>query len=327
MFMRRLLYSLSLLALIAFPQSMYAQKEQPSRGRDRKVQELIGKLESTELHIANQAAYDLGQMRAKEAVPALLRVLRSSRFLSESRHLIAADGSSEWVLTDVRATIVNSLGQIGDLRAVPILKKYLRKPPKTFKDVYAGTVAHALYMLTGKSYEYTDFDGKRKLYAPAPLTEEEVRMRLRPDLKPTWGLTSFLEIAPTGPDGLSWIGSKPLELTLTLTNHSENEIKLDISQADFVFSSVVGSGERINVSASELPRMAPGEGGVVISPGGAVTLRWRIGVLKESPLSRSWVGYVPVKCIYINTGRNKAGGYWEGERLISNTVQYYYAAI
>ena len=328
-----LLYSLTLITIIASHQPVCAQRREADRSHDAQVQELIGKLDSTDLHIANQAAYDLGQMRAKEAVPALLKVLQSSRFLAESRHNLAQDENSlsEWVLTDVRATIVNSLGQIGDRRAVPVLKKYLIKQPKSSKGVYAGTVAHALYMLTGKSYEYTDFEGKRKLYAPAPVTEEEVRMWLRPDLKPTRGLTSFLEIGPTGPVGLSpvglsWVGSKPLELTLTITNHSENEIKLDASRAGFVFSCVVGSGERINVSASELPRMSPGEGDVTISPGGAITLKWRIGVLKESSLSRAWVGYVSVKCIYTNTGRNKVEGYWKGERLISNTVQYYYYA-
>lgn len=328
MYVKCLLHSLALLAILVAHQPAFTQGQETEKGRYALVKELIRKLDSTDLHTANQAAYDLGQMRAKESVPALLKVLQSSRFLSESRHILATDKNrvSEWVLTDVKATIINSLGEIGDHRAIRPLEQLLDKSFKISKGAYGPWVAHALYLITAKSYEYTDFDGRRKRYAPSPLTEEKIRMRLRPDLKPTKGLTSFLEIKPTGQGGVSWAGSKPLELNLTITNHSKDVIKLDTSRGSFVFSCVVGSGERINVSAGELPRMSSGEGDVAIGPGGTATLRWRIDVLKESPLSRGWIGYVAVKCIYTNPSWNNVERYWTGERLISNTVQDYYAA-
>ena len=158
-----LLYHLALFTILASHHPAFAQ------GLDTPPKELIRRLDSTDLHTVNQAAYDLGQMRAKEAVPALLKVLQSSRFLSELRHNIAADKNSvsEWVLTDVKATIVNSLGLIGDRRAVPVLKKYLMKPPK-YSGVFPGNVAYALYLITGKSYKYRDRDGKVKLFQPSP---------------------------------------------------------------------------------------------------------------------------------------------------------------
>ena len=119
-YVKCLVYSLALFTILASHQHVFAQGQEAEKSRDILVKELIRTLDSTDLHTANQAAYDLGHMRAKEAVPALLKVLRSSRFLSESRHILATDENhvSEWVLTDVRATIVNSLGEIGDRRAI-----------------------------------------------------------------------------------------------------------------------------------------------------------------------------------------------------------------
>ena len=67
------------------------------------------------------------------------------------------------VITDVRGEIINSLGLFGDGRAVPVLKKYLKKPPK-YTYVFTGNVAYALYQITGKSYKYKDRDGKMKLF-------------------------------------------------------------------------------------------------------------------------------------------------------------------
>lgn len=70
---------------------------------------------------------------------------------------------SEWVITDVKAEIIVALGLIGDKRAVPVLKKYLKKPPKN-SGVFTDNVAWALYQITGKSYKYKDRDGTMKLF-------------------------------------------------------------------------------------------------------------------------------------------------------------------
>jgi hypothetical protein len=315
------LYNLFALSFIfTFQSSVSADAQQQEKARALSiVGELISTLDSNDIHTAEQAASELGRLRAKEAVPALLTLLRSPRSLSGSEHVHHSGGLSYWVGYNVKSTAVTSLGEIGDMSAVPALERYLTNPPKEF-EVGGRNVAHALYQITGTRYEYQDRDGELKLYAPHPRTEEEVRMRLRPDLAPTEGLTAFLETEQTGPS-VTWVGSKPLALNLTITNHSKKEIKLEISPRTFVFSCVVGSGERVDVSADELPTVSPRAGDVVIGPGGAVTLRWRIEVLKESPLSRGWVGYVSVKNIYTNPTKNKGETYWKGDQLISNTVQ------
>src|SRR6185503_20755489 len=146
-----------------------------------------------------------------EAVPKMLQVLQSSRPLRKIENII---GKSEptlsfWVSIDVKANIVTSLGLIGDKRAVPELERYLKRPLSN-DEVFTGNVAHALYLITGKSYEYKDYDGVQKLYEPGPLTEEEFRKRARPDLKATAGLIASLEIDGNDPGGAVWIGNRPL---------------------------------------------------------------------------------------------------------------------
>jgi hypothetical protein len=92
---------------------------------------------------------------------------------------------------------------------VPVLEKYL-KTPLSNDEVFTETVADALYLITGKSYQYKDYDGVQKLYQPRPLTEEEYRKRARPDLKAAAGLIAFLEIADHDPSGVAWIENRPL---------------------------------------------------------------------------------------------------------------------
>ncbi len=159
------MYIFLLILLLAFSQLAFAQESQEPKSRDVLVKESIANLDSADIHVAAQAAIYLGIFRATESVPALLRVLQSSRFLATSEHIMPKDknGMSEWVVTDVKAAIINSLGLIGDKRAVPVLKKYLKKPPKGMA-VFTENVAYALYQITGKSYKYKDRDGKMKLF-------------------------------------------------------------------------------------------------------------------------------------------------------------------
>ena len=91
----------------------------------------------------------------------MIRVIESDRFLSTSEHIIRNDKTSEWVATDVKSDAINSLGVIGDMRAVPVLKKYLKKPPpKSY--VPSANVAYALYQITGKLFKYKDRSGNIK---------------------------------------------------------------------------------------------------------------------------------------------------------------------
>jgi hypothetical protein len=153
-----------LVGLLALSQLAFAPASQEPKSRDLLIKESIANLESNDIHVAAQAARDLGYSQATEGVPALLRVLQSSRYLSRWEHMPKdKDGMSLYVITDVKGEIINSLGLIGDKRAVPVLKKYLKKPPK-YSFVFTGNVAYALYQITGKSYKYKDRDGKMKLF-------------------------------------------------------------------------------------------------------------------------------------------------------------------
>jgi hypothetical protein len=161
-------HALLLILLLTFPPPAFAQGAGGEKSRDVLVREFIAELDSNDIHVAARAARELGYRRAAEGVPAMLRVLQSSRFLSLSEHQMAADKNSvsEWVVTDVRYEIVTALGLIGDRRAVPVLKKYLKEPPEN-SAVYTGSVAWALYQITGRSYKYKDRDGQMKLFRPS----------------------------------------------------------------------------------------------------------------------------------------------------------------
>ena len=166
--LEKLLHVPALVLLLAFSQPASAQEAQGTKSREALVKESIVNLDSDNIHVAAQAARYLGIFRAAEGVPAMLRVLQSSRHLSLVEHQMAADKNSvsEYVLIDVKGEIITALGLIGDRRAVPVLKKYLKKPPRG-SDVYTGNVAYALYQITGKSYKYRDRDGRMKLFRPS----------------------------------------------------------------------------------------------------------------------------------------------------------------
>ena len=321
---RKYSFRFFLILLLASSQLAFGQQVQESKSRDALVREAIANLDSNDIKVAAQAAMHLGQYKATEAVPKLLQVLQSSRLLQTSEHVIANNNSlSYWVSTNVRAEIVASLGLIGDKRAVPVLKKYLKRPLNN-EDVFTGNVAHALYLLTGKTYRYKDYDGVEKLYEPSPLTEEEVRKRTRPDLKSTAGLIASLEIEGHDPSGVYWTASRPLNISLVITNQSNRVIEIDASKNNFEFSSVAGDGKRRVTSASLLPSPEPRDASVaVIAPGQKLKLTWIVD-LKNSSLSREWSGYVNIKCVYTNPPTNKQGNIWRGEQLISNSVERYY---
>jgi hypothetical protein len=314
-----------IILVLTCSQVALAQESGGTKSRDVLVKESIANLDSNDIHVAAQAAIYLGLLHSTEGVPAMLRVLRSSRLLSTTEHIIAKDKSSEWVSTDVRGAIINALGLIGDKRAVPVLKRYLRRPLKN-DQVFTGNVAHALYLITGKLYEYKDYDGEEKRYIPSPLTEEEFRQRSRPDLKATEGLTASLYIAEHGEGGTGpyWFGSGPLIIMLAITNQSKKAVELDASLDNFLFSSVAGSGERTDTAASLLLSGDDAVKIAVIKPGQKLKLSWVVEKLKESPLSRGWAGYVNIKCVYNNPRNNKSPAGWRGERLISNSVERYY---
>ena len=311
--------------LLSLSQLAFAQELQEVKSREVLVKESIANLDSEDIKVAAEAARRLGMYSATEAVPKMLQVLQSSRPLRTSVSVVEKGEPTvnSWATIDVRDAIVTSLGLIGDKRAVRVLEKYL-KSPLSNDEVFTGNVAQALYLITGKSYEYKEYNGEQKLYEPAPLTEEEFRKRSRPDLKPTAGLTAALEIEGHDPGGVAWRGNRPLNVDLVITNQSTRPIEIDASKNNFVFSSVAGDGQRRITPASLLPSPEPsGAGQVVISPGQKLELRWVVK-LKDSALSRGWVGSVNIKCVYINPHKHKQGVMWQGEQLVSNSVERYY---
>lgn len=159
---------LALILLLAFSQPAPAQEAWQPKDRDVLVKKYLADLDSTDIHVAAQAARFLGYLRATEAVPAMLRVLRSPRRLSrvEVTEPTPTYNVREWVETSVRAELVNALGSIGDRRAVPALKGYLKRSAAD-TEVFGGNAAYALYQITGKSYKYRDHDGKMKLFQPS----------------------------------------------------------------------------------------------------------------------------------------------------------------
>lgn len=323
--LKKYAFSFLLILLLSLSQVAFAHEFQEARSREVLIKESIVNLDSEDIKVAAEAARRLGMYRATEAVPKMLQVLQSSRLLRKTEHVIAKDkrSLSSWVTIDVRDAIVTSLGLIGDKRAVRVLEKYL-KMPLSNDEVFTGNVANALYLITGKSYEYKDYDGEHKLYEPAPGTEEEFRKRARPDLKPTAGLIAALEIEGHHSDGVAWMGNRPLNINLVITNQSTRPIEIDASKNNFVFSSVAGDGERRVTPASLLPSPeSSGADQLVISPGQKLELRWVVR-LKDSPLSRGWIGYVNIKCIYINPHKHKQGMMWRGVQLVSNSVERYY---
>lgn len=131
-------YRLLLILLVTFSQLAFAQVSQDTKSRDVLVKESIANLDSNDIHIAAQAAMYLGYYRATEAVPALLRVLQSPRFLATSEHIMPKDknGMSYWTSTSVKNAIVTSLGLIGDNRAVPVLKKVFEEAAQERRSLY-----------------------------------------------------------------------------------------------------------------------------------------------------------------------------------------------
>ena len=317
--------SFLLTLMLSFSQLAFAQGFQDVKSREVLVKKSIADLDSEDIKVAAEAANLLGLYNATEAVPKMLQVLQSSRPLRKIENVVqkGAINLTLWLSIDVRANIVTSLGLIGDKRAVPVLESYLKRPLSNDK-VFTGNVAHALYLITGKSYEYKDYDGVQKLYEPSPLTEEEFRKRARPDLKATAGLIASLEIGGNDPGGTSWIGNRPLKIDLAITNQSSRHIEIDASTENFVLSSVSGDGKRTDTSANLLP--SPDSSGarlVVLSPGQKLKLRWVVE-LKDSPLSRGWVGYVNIKCVYTNPQKHKHQVMWRGDQLVSNSVERFY---
>ncbi|MFN0139926.1 MAG: hypothetical protein ACKVQW_07540 [Pyrinomonadaceae bacterium] len=141
---------------------------QEEKSRDILIKESLTNIHSDNIHVAAQAARYFGIFQVNEGVPAMLRVLQSRRFLSTSEHVMAKDksGMNEWLFTSVKDDIVTALAKIKDKRAVPVLKKFLKKRPTDGGAFFTQNVAWALYQITGRSYKYKDRDGKVKLYQP-----------------------------------------------------------------------------------------------------------------------------------------------------------------
>jgi hypothetical protein len=216
---RRLVFAMVLSAIV-LTRGLWPQTQER---REIMVKAALNDLRSADPKVVSNAAVQLGEWKIKAAVPALLEVLQSPDSLTIPEHVTTV-GMRRWIAIDPKWRIVEALGAIGDKRAVPLLERYLRAPPAGL-ELAAQNLASALFLITGLRYRYRDDQGNSKRYAPEGFEEEEVRRRLRPDLVPVGDLTAALEIMATGrrplaDDSGSWLGSQPLIIGVSITNHS-----------------------------------------------------------------------------------------------------------
>jgi hypothetical protein len=158
---------------------------------------------------------------------------------------------------------------------------------------------------TGESYEYKSYDGIEEALCARSRRGGGVRKQSVRTCGPRRGLTAFVEIEGHDPNGLYWVGNRPLVINLALTNQSKRVIEIDAAADNFLFSSVAGSGERKTTPGSLLPSPEPRAAIAAIKPGQKLRLRWVVERLQESPLSRGWSGYVNLKCVYTNPRTNR----------------------
>jgi hypothetical protein len=315
----RLVFATLLGALVLTP-GLWAQDTQV----DRNMKSALNELRSADPKVVSNAAAELGSRRATAAVPKLLEALQGPRRLVSSEH-VSGSGVYKWILIDGKKTIVRALGEIGDARAVPLLALYLRAP-RAGLDLAPEEFARALFLITGIRYQYRDHQAKIVRYLPGEFDEEEARRRFRPDLVPTDGLTTALKINGTGPgmqasrdNGGSWLGSKPLIIQLSITNHSDRPMRINLSPDRFVFSSLDPRGLRTTTPATDIQGMQPPSSETAVVPAGAtIRVQWTIEKLAASTISRAWhSGYVNIKCAYRREGAGK-------QLVVSNSAERYY---
>ena len=123
---------------------------------------LISYLEHEDVTIIGNVSFFLGQMKCKRAVPELIALLQSDRWLIKPWSQTNGNYTT-WGRSNARSRIIEALGNIGDQRAVYSLEAYL-KPNK--HEIYPGNAAYALYKITGKIYKYVDHGNKEKAFVP-----------------------------------------------------------------------------------------------------------------------------------------------------------------
>jgi len=295
-------------------------------GVDRKVAAALKNLRSTDPKVVSNAAFELGRGKVLAAVPTLLEVLQGPSRLVVSEH-VGEFGGYRWIGTDGKKAIVRALGDIGDKRAVPLLALYLRAPPAGL-DLAPEEFAGALFLITGVRYQYRDRQSNLVRYMPGEFDEEEARRRFRPDLVPTAGLTTALKISATGP-GLqagsgstgSWLGSKPLIIKLSITNHSNQSRDISSSPDRFAFYCLEPPGVRTMTMGTDLQGMQPIRETAVLPPGATMSIKWTIEKLAASSIARTWhSGSVYIKCAY--RPRELSGT--QPVQVVSNSIQRYY---
>jgi HEAT repeat protein len=222
--------------------------------------------------------------------------------------------------------LASALKELGAKQAVPLMKRahaFLRKLPareKGFSTFY--TFAHCIYKL---SMERVDvfMDGAMKPYETGPILEEQALQFLRPDLTPTGGLTASLGATSLAVYPQFFYGDATLVLVLTVTNHSDQPVPIDLSPETIRFSSIDKHGKRVHIPATKMPKPAPGAMPDILAPKETTTYTWRIEPLKNSPIGRLMNGhnsYMHLKAIYTPASKLARQHRGQAGPLVSNTL-------
>ncbi|MFH1368936.1 MAG: hypothetical protein ABII64_07410 [Elusimicrobiota bacterium] len=123
---------------------------------------LIEQLKSRDTQIINEGVLLLGELRCKEAVPALVKLLHS-----------------RWLPTTIQEDICIALGSIADYKASEPLIQKVKKKPSIFSDNKTGIervrmrAAWALRKFSGTSVESALESASKEKIAPVALTAKE----------------------------------------------------------------------------------------------------------------------------------------------------------
>ena len=219
--------------------------------------------------------------------------------------------------------LAKALKQLGATEAVELLKRVhgecMKLPAEERSSSATHTFAYCIYMLSMEQVDVWEA-GKARPFEPSPILEEEARRLLRPDLKPTGGLTAALWMSSASRYPQFFVGNSKLVVVLTLTNCTDEAIPLDLAPQSIAFSLVDSGGHRTNIPAEQLAQPVRDATLRSLGPGKSATCTWHIDRLNDSPLGKPMKpGYVALKAIY-SPSDEAVRKQWRNPTLISNTL-------
>lgn len=304
----------------------------------REVREQIAALSAEGAVTRRAAVQKLAGWETPEATTALFGALKSNvaagrGYESEAQCIEAPGGVRAFVrVASENEALAAALARHEALEAGPLVARALAfemaRPVEQRSPTATTALASALYALTGDAANC--WNGERAIaYQPTDLQQEQVRMRFRPDRHPVAGLTLELDLPitfePKRPGfDIGLLGSKPLEITLRLKNHTDKPIAVDLSRESFSLSCVAGTTRRaLPMNRLGEPAVRGADEGEKVPPNGTVELRWRVERLAASPLADLFGdAYLYVHAVYAPANAAVRAA-WGETPVQSNTLHRY----